>query len=49
MVYCQHCGAEGAEKYCGDCGRPQGNNPPRKGKESAETVVGLVGAWPASG
>jgi hypothetical protein len=29
MPYCQYCGFAESDKYCGQCGRPQGDNPPR--------------------
>eukprot|EP00730_Choanoeca_flexa_P001367 TRINITY_DN10604_c0_g1_i4.p1 TRINITY_DN10604_c0_g1~~TRINITY_DN10604_c0_g1_i4.p1 ORF type:complete len:182 (+),score=14.26 TRINITY_DN10604_c0_g1_i4:70-546(+) len=29
MGYCQFCGDPNAGKYCGKCGRPQGQNAPR--------------------
>eukprot|EP00055_Hartaetosiga_balthica_P016182 m.100754 g.100754 ORF g.100754 m.100754 type:complete len:162 (+) comp9050_c2_seq1:220-705(+) len=29
MPFCQFCGSEDAARYCGRCGRPQGENPPR--------------------
>eukprot|EP00911_Craspedida_sp_UC1_P002646 UC1_evm5s1946 len=29
--FCVHCSAPDAGNYCGVCGRPQGDNPPRPG------------------